>query len=87
MNHMKVSDVSLINATIVALYNGSSPGWKLGCSKKQLKAMSEALVATKGFEVVLMKEGVSLDSVNQALQTKHAYAKVFEREFGFPWPL
>lgn len=84
---MSVNSKKLIDRTISALYGGEPMDWKLGCSKSQLKALAEALVATREFEKTLVKEDVALGDVTAALRVKHAYARVFEREFGQPWPL
>lgn len=77
----------LIEMTVSALYNGESMGWKLGCSKEQLKALSEALVATRDFEKKLFSESATVKTVSSALKVKHAYARKFEKAFGQPWPL
>jgi hypothetical protein len=84
---MNVNNKKLIDKTIVALYLGESMDWKLGGTRQQLKALSEALVATRDFEQKLMSETTELPIVSEALRVKHAYAREFERVFGQPWPL
>lgn len=84
---MKVNSKQLLNRTVVALYLGESVEWKIGCTRDQMKALAEALVATKAFDDVLTRDDVTLEAVSSALRTKHAYAKAFEREFRQPWPL
>jgi len=84
---MNVNNKKLIDKTIVALYLGESMDWKLGCSRSQLKALSEALVATRDFERKLMSESAELPVVTEALRVKHAYAREFERVWNTNWPL
>lgn len=84
---MQVNDKKLIEMTIAALYSGAPLGWRFACSRPQLKTLSEALVATLGFEKALFRDDASLVEVTTALRVKNAYARAFEKEFGQPWPL
>lgn len=84
---MEINGKKLIEMTIAALYNGEPMSWTFACSRVQLKALSEALVATKSFENKLFCNESRFDEISSALKTKHAYARAFQKAFGQPWPL
>lgn len=77
----------LIEMSVASLYSGEPMSWTLQCSKVQLKALAEALVATRDFEKKLCSENAKLEEVTSALRVKHAYARAFQKAFGQPWPL
>jgi len=84
---MRINNEKLIEMTIAAILNGEPLSWVFSCSKSQLKALTEALVATRQFEKKLFNENACLVEVSDALRVKHAYAKAFQRAFGQKWPL
>jgi hypothetical protein len=84
---MKITDKKLIEGVVIAIYEGQCPSYKFGCTKKQLVALTEALAATRAFELTLLDESASMIKISEALQVKHVYAKRFEQAFSQIWPL
>lgn len=56
-------------------------------TKDELKALVDAVAATKIFESVLMDDTKTLAEITQALKRKHVCARAFEHAFNTPWPL
>ena len=77
------------------LFFASAGAWLIGKltnikirgSAEEVRAVANAMLASKRFQEELNKPGASVESVVAKLNLKHASAKEFERILGVPWPL
>jgi hypothetical protein len=60
---------------------------KIRGSESEIRAVSNALLASKRFQEELRKPGATIDSVMNKLNIKHMSAKEFENQLGIRWPL
>jgi len=84
---MKTNETKLLRASIASLLLGRPFGWKIKGTKTEMKALSNALMATKLFEDMLNTDGVLVKEVISMLEKKHRAANRFKRVFGISWPL
>ncbi len=66
---------------------GKKSPFKLRATPQQVKAVTNALIASKGFQDELKRPGATVDSVISKLNLRHLTAADFERQTGKPWPL
>jgi hypothetical protein len=59
---------------------------KLRGTSREMRAVTEAMAATKQFQQELDRPDATVASVTQALVKKHVAAKAFEQELGMQWP-
>ena len=74
-------------ATLGAWLIGKAVNTKIRGSEEQVRAVSNAMLASKRFQDELRRPGASVDSVVQKLGVKHMTAQEFERQLGVQWPL
>ena len=74
-------------ATVGAWLVGKAVNTKIRGSEDQVRAVSNAMLASRRFQEELRRPGASVDSVVQKLGVKHMSAQEFERALGVPWPL
>ncbi len=88
-SYFKLSAVGkLFFASVIAgvLFGKKSP-FKLRATPQQVKAMTNALIASKAFQDELKKPGATVDTVIQKLNLRHLTAAEFERTTNRPFPL
>lgn len=86
-SYFKLSAVGkLFFASVVAgiLFGKRSP-FKVRATPQQVKAMTNAIIASKAFQDEMKKTGATVDSVIQKLNLKHLTAAEFEKITGKPW--
>ena len=77
----------LLLASLGAWLVGKTVSTKIRGTKEEIRAVANALMASKRFHEELRKPGATLESVSQKLRLKHATAAEFERVLGVRWPL
>jgi hypothetical protein len=60
---------------------------KVRGTPEEIKAVSDAMMASRRFQEELERPEATVESVMQYLGLKHAAAREFERILGIPWPL
>jgi hypothetical protein len=74
-------------AAAAAWLVGKAVNLKIRGTPDEIKAISDAMMASRRFQDELGKSGATVDSVMEKLGLKHASAREFERILGIPWPL
>lgn len=89
MNEFELSPVGkLFIASVVAwLNNESQLNWNLHGSIDEVKAFTDAILASKKFQELMKNSTASVDDVIMALNAKNKAAKDFETITGKKWPL
>lgn len=84
-----ISDLNskLFVASLGALLVGKDSGLKIRCNAEEMKAISEAFIATKNLHEDLQNSKSSFKSISSKLQIKNEKAIQFERVLGIRWPL
>jgi len=84
----QVDQSNLLFSNIAALLSGHTTAeLKLHGTPEQIEALNEAYGATQGFQDALYSPSASLESIVEALRSKHAAAAKFEKTLGVPWAL
>lgn len=73
--------------TLGAWLVGKAVNTKIRGSKDEVRAVANAMLASKRFQEELHRPGASVESVVEKLGVKHMTAKEFEKMFNIPWPL
>ena len=60
---------------------------KLKATPEQIKAISDAVMASKAFQDEVKKEGATIESVIEKMRLKNLTAAQFKQITGKPWPL
>lgn len=76
----------LLRSTLVEGVS-SRPSFDLHGTQDELRAIVDAVAATRLFESVLMDDTKNLDEIMEALRRKHTCARRFERTLGLTWVL
>lgn len=73
--------------TVGAWLVGKATNTKIRGTETEVRAVSNAMMASRRFQDELRKPGATVASVMEKLGLKHASAREFERILGIPWPL
>jgi len=73
--------------TLGAWLVGKAVNAKIRGSQEQVRAVTDAMLASRRFQEELKRSGATVDSVMHKLGVKHMSAQEFERQLGIPWPL
>jgi 8-oxo-dGTP pyrophosphatase MutT (NUDIX family) len=73
--------------TLGAWLVGKAVNTKIRGTVEQVRAVSNAMLASRNFQEELRRPGATVESVMQKLGVKHMTASEFERILGVPWPL
>lgn len=88
LNELKLNLLGKIFfAAVGAWVVGRSTNLKIRGTPEEVKAVSDAMMASRVFQEELERPGATVESVMQKLGAKHASAREFERILGVPWPL
>jgi hypothetical protein len=74
-------------ASVAAWLVGRATHVKVRGSPEEIRAVANAMTASKRFQDEIARPGASVESVMQKLGLKQASAKEFERTLGVPWPI
>lgn len=74
-------------ASVGAWVVGKPTNLKLRGTPEEVKAVTDAMKASRLFQEELNRQGATVESVMVKLGLKHAAAREFERILGVPWPL
>ena len=66
---------------------GKATNMKIRGTEEEVRAVSNAMMASRRFQDELRRPGATVESVMDRLGLKHASAREFERILGVPWPL
>lgn len=77
----------LMLAAIGSWLAGKLTNIKLRGSKREVKVVADAMVASRKFQDELKKPGATVKSVIDKLGVKHMTEREFERVFKVKWPL
>lgn len=88
MSNYKLSATGkLFFASLVAYLAGAKSVVKLKATPEQIKAISDAIVASREFQDEVKRDGATIESVIEKMRIKNLTAADFKRITGFPWPL
>jgi 8-oxo-dGTP pyrophosphatase MutT (NUDIX family) len=73
--------------TLGAWLVGKAVNTKIRGSQNEVRVVTDAMLATKMLHEELKRPDATVESVMDALTTKHVSAKEFEKTFNIPWPL
>lgn len=74
-------------ASAAAFVAGHTVNVAIRGTRDEVKAVANALMASRKFQEELRRPGATVDSVVQRLGIKQMTAREFERVLGVPWPL
>lgn len=77
----------LLLASIGAWFVGKTVNTKIRGTQQEIKAITNALIASKRFQEELHRPGATVESIAKKLKIKHVSAAEFERALGVRWPL
>jgi hypothetical protein len=66
---------------------GKLTNTKIRGTEDEVRAIANALLASRRFQEELSRDGATVDSVIQKLGVKHMSSNEFQRVLGVPWPL
>lgn len=88
MSNYKLSATGkLFFASLVAYLAGAKSIVKLKATPEQVKAITDAVVASKEFQDEIKREGATIESVIEKMRLKNLTAADFKAKTGRPWPL
>lgn len=88
MSNYKLSATGkLFFASLVAYLAGSKSIVKLKATPEQIKAISNAVMASKDFQEEIKKDGATIESVISKMRLKNLAAAEFKATTGKDWPL
>jgi hypothetical protein len=88
MSNYKLSATGkLFFASLVAYLGGAKSIVKLKATPEQVKAITDAVIASKEFQDEIKKDGATIESVIEKMRLKNMTAADFKRITGRPWPL
>lgn len=88
MSNYKLSATGkLFFASLVAYLAGAKSVVKLKATPEQVKAISDAVMASKQFQDEVKRDGATIESVIQKMRLKNLTAAEFTRITGKIWPL
>jgi hypothetical protein len=77
----------ILFASVGAWLVGKAINLKIRGNPDEIKAVADAMMASRTFQEELGRSGATVDSVMNKLNLKHASAREFERVLGIKWPL
>lgn len=77
----------LLSTSVSALIVGKNVGVNIVGDKREISAVSNALIASKNLQETLNRTDVTIDLVMEKLRVKKECAREFEKIIGIPWPL
>lgn len=88
LNELKLNLLGKIFFAAVGTWLVGKPcNLKIRGTPEEVKAVANAMKASKQFQEELERKGATVESVMQRLGMKHAAAREFEKQLGVPWPL
>jgi hypothetical protein len=88
MSNYKLSATGkLFFASLVAYLAGAKSVVKLKATPEQIKAISDAVMASKQFQDEVKRDGATIESVIEKMRLKNLTAAEFKKITGVPWPL
>lgn len=88
MSNYKLSATGkLFFASLVAYLAGSKSTIKLKGTPEQIKAIANAVMASKEFQEEIKKDDATIESVIEKMRLKNLTAAEFTRITNRPWPL
>jgi hypothetical protein len=82
-----IKTADFLRLAILSLYCENKLPLAIRGTRAELKALSEALMATRLFEQEANNDGNTVSTVMEALNRKHRAAARFQKIFGQNWPL
>ncbi len=73
--------------TLGAWLVGKTVNTKIRGTESEVRAVKNAMLASKRFQEELNRPGATVESVVEKLGVKHMTAQEFEKTFNIPWPL
>lgn len=77
----------LFFASVAAWLVGRLTHIKVRGTPDEVRAVANAMMASRRFQDEMSREGATVDSVMQKLGLKQLAAKNFEMALGVPWPI
>lgn len=77
----------LLRAGVAAWVFGRDLKMKIRGPATQMRAIAEAISATRALNEELAREDATVDSVVEKMTAKRAACEAFHRECGIPWPV
>ena len=74
-------------ASVAAWLVGRATHVKVRGTEAEVRAVANAMMASRAFQDEINRPGASVESVMQKLGLKRASAQEFERALSVPWPL
>jgi hypothetical protein len=88
LNELQLNLLGKIFFTAVGAWLvGKATNMKVRGTEAEVRAVSNAMMASRRFQEELNRPGATVESVMSKLGLKHASAREFERILGVPWPL
>lgn len=88
MSNYKLSATGkLFFASLVAYLAGAKSVVKLKATPEQVKAISDAVMASKQFQDEVKRDGATIESVIEKMRLKNMTAAEFKKITGKVWPL
>lgn len=88
LNELRVNLLGkILFASMAAWIVGKATNMKIRGTPDEVKAVANAMMASRRFQEELNRSGATVESVMNKLGLKHASAREFERVLGVPWPL
>lgn len=88
MSNYKLSATGkLFFASLVAYLAGAKSVVKLKATPEQVKAISDAVMASKQFQDEVKRDGATIESVIEKMRLKNLTAAEFKKITGKVWPL
>ena len=88
MSNYKLSATGkLFFASLVAYLAGAKSVVKLKATPEQIKAISDAVMASKQFQDEVKRDGATIESVIEKMRLKNMTAAEFKKITGKVWPL
>ena len=82
-----MNDAKLLKLAICSTVFNKGPEWNIVGTNDELRALSNAMQATKRFTDALSNESTTSVDAMRALKEKHSAARRFEVAYGIRWPL
>lgn len=88
LNELKLNLLGKLFFTACAAWLvGKATNLKVRGTEQEIRAITDAMMASRRFQDELRRPGATVDSVMEKLNLKHASAREFERTLGIPWPI
>lgn len=88
MSNYKLSATGkLFFASLVAYLAGAKSVVKLRATPEQIKAIANAVIASREFQDEIKNPGATIETVIEKMRIKNLTAAEFKKLTGKPWPL